>query len=258
MMKPINKGYGHHGMFDDVTVDPLALRDDLRRADERLLATAAALTPASLAAPSLLPDWSRGHVLSHLARNADSLTNLLTWARTGVETPAYPSPAARRAGIEAGAGRPLDVQLDDLRDASARFLAAVDTMPTEAWAFTYRPQHSRPQPGSAAYVVWRRLREVEVHHVDLGTPYGTADWPQAFTARLLRELITDRPRATGDDPVVSIVADGGPAAQIGTGTPAVTVTGPAHELAGWLAGRTPGSTLTVSPHGPLPTLSAWM
>ncbi|HEY1488161.1 MAG TPA: maleylpyruvate isomerase family mycothiol-dependent enzyme [Micromonosporaceae bacterium] len=247
-----------------MTVDPLALRDDLRRADDRLLATVAALTPESLAAPSLLPDWSRSHVLSHLARNADSLNNLLTWARTGVETPAYPSPAARAAGIEAGAGRPLGAQLDDLRDTSARFLAAVDTMPTEAWAFTYRPQHSRPQPGSAAYVVWRRLREVEVHHVDLGLAYGTKDWPAAFTARLLRELVIDRPRSTGDDPVVGIVAtDGtswqnGSSGQIGAGEPAVTVSGPAYELAGWLAGRTSGSSLTVSPHGPLPTLSAWM
>ena len=59
-----------------------------------------------LAAPSALPDWSRAHVVAHLARNADALLNLLTWARTGVETPMYPSREVRDADIEATAARP--------------------------------------------------------------------------------------------------------------------------------------------------------
>ena len=42
-------------------------------------------------APSLLPGWSRAHVLTHLARNADGMINLLLWARTGIVTPAYAS-----------------------------------------------------------------------------------------------------------------------------------------------------------------------
>ena len=46
---------------------------------------AAELDPGQVAGPSRLPGWSRGHVLSHLARNADALVNLLTWARTGIE-----------------------------------------------------------------------------------------------------------------------------------------------------------------------------
>ena len=49
----------------------------------------------------LLPGWTVGHVLTHVARNADAYTNLLTWARTGVETPAYASPEAREALLRA-------------------------------------------------------------------------------------------------------------------------------------------------------------
>ncbi|MCR8526173.1 maleylpyruvate isomerase N-terminal domain-containing protein, partial [Escherichia coli] len=49
------------------------------------------LSDDALEEPSRLPDWSRAHVVAHLARNADALGNLLTWARTGVETPMYPS-----------------------------------------------------------------------------------------------------------------------------------------------------------------------
>jgi maleylpyruvate isomerase len=252
-MKPINEEYGHGCMFDHVTSDPLALTEDLRRADDRLLETITGLTPESISEPSLLPGWTRGHVLSHLARNADALGNLLTWARTGVETRAYASPEARAAGIEAGAARPLTEQLADVSEASARFLAAAVDMPPEAWAYVFDAEQ-----GSAAKVVWRRLREVEVHHVDLGVGYTTKDWPDAFTARLLRGLVTERPRASGDDPIVAVSVDDGPSWQIGSGTPDVHVSGTAQDLAGWLAGRSPGTSLTVSPNGPLPPLSAWM
>ena len=60
----------------------------------------------AFAAPSALPGWSRAHVLSHVARNADAMMNLLYWARTGEETPAYVSREARDADIAAGARRP--------------------------------------------------------------------------------------------------------------------------------------------------------
>jgi maleylpyruvate isomerase len=234
--------------------DPLALSEDLRRADDRLHVTIAALDPALLSGPSLLPGWTRGHVLSHLARNADAMTNLLTWARTGVPTPAYPSPEARAAGIEAGAARPRDEQLADIRAAGDRFAAAVAEMPAEAWSVVFDERN-----GVAAKVVWRRLKEVEIHHVDLGAGYGTADWPESFTRRLLRELVTDRPRSDGTDPCLDVHAeDTAQKLRLGDGVPGITVSGPAHALAGWLSGRGTGSELTVSPPGPLPTLSAWL
>ena len=54
---------------------------------ERLFATALGrLTDEELDRPSLLPGWDRRHVLAHVARNADALRNLLTWAETGVKT----------------------------------------------------------------------------------------------------------------------------------------------------------------------------
>ncbi len=91
----------------------------LETSADNLAKTIADLDDAAVAAPSALPGWTRGHVLTHVARNADALVNLLTWARTGVETPAYPSREARDAGIEAGAGRPLREQVEDLRARAA-------------------------------------------------------------------------------------------------------------------------------------------
>src|SRR5579863_5967707 len=88
----------------------------LEGATERLVSTAAGLSDEQAREASLLPGWSRGHVLTHLARNADALRNLLVWARTGVVTPMYATPDERDENIEAGAGRPAAVLLADLTD----------------------------------------------------------------------------------------------------------------------------------------------
>ena len=49
----------------------------VRDATDRLLTAAAKLDNAGVTQPSRLPGWSRGHVLAHLARNADALVNVL-------------------------------------------------------------------------------------------------------------------------------------------------------------------------------------
>ncbi len=150
-----------------MTTDPLALLGEVDRATGRLLETAAELDPDP-GAPCMLPGWTRGHVLTHVARNADALGNLVTWARTGVVTPAYPSREHRKADIEAGSRRPWEVLLADVRDSSARFAEAAGGLSVDAWlAELDLPDGRHP----AAVVPWRRLREVEVHHVDLAAGY---------------------------------------------------------------------------------------
>ena len=71
----------------------------------RLLATVESLRDRDLTQDSVLPGWSLAHLLTHLARNADALGNLLVWARTGVETPMYQSITQRTADINLGATR---------------------------------------------------------------------------------------------------------------------------------------------------------
>jgi maleylpyruvate isomerase len=234
-----------------MTVDPLVLMTDVDRATERLVHTAEPLDPAVISAPSLLPGWTVGHVLTHVARNADAYTNLLTWARTGIETPAYPSPEARAAGIEAGAARPLAEQIEDIRTAHERFADAGAAMPAEAWTF-----HLPSTGQSAAAVPWARLREVEVHHVDLGVGYGPGDWSDAFALRLLREIVTGakddwppmilRPYGLEHPLIIGAADDSAP-----------TIGGPTRVLAAWLAGRADGAELTVAPDGELPTPARW-
>jgi maleylpyruvate isomerase len=236
-----------------VTVDPLVLMTEVDRATGRLLGTAAHLDDAALAAPSKLPGWTRGHVLTHVARNADAYTNLLTWARTGVETPGYATATARAEGIEAGAHRPVAEQLEDIRTAGERLSDAAAAMPPAAWSFVL------PATGlAAAAVPWARLREVEVHHTDLAAGYTADDWTEAFAQRLLREIVA---KVSAVPQVAGLVLRPdsiGHPLTIGDPVDAPTVGGPTRSVAAWLAGRGDGAGLAVSPDGPLPTPPKWM
>src|SRR5262250_2014395 len=98
-------------------------------ADGRLIASASVLTDDQMREPSLLPGWTRGHVLTHIARNADSLSNLLTWAMTGEETPQYESAQARDAQIDAGSGRPTEEIVADLSRSSEAFISRARELP---------------------------------------------------------------------------------------------------------------------------------
>jgi maleylpyruvate isomerase len=140
-----------------------------------------------LAADSNLPEWSRAHVVAHLARNADALVNLLTWARTGVETPMYPSRAVRDAGIDATAALPPAELRSDYVAASARLGSAIGTMPTQAWTAEVRSGQGTPIPASA--VPWMRAKEVWVHGTDLRACLTFADLPADFCAALVDDVL---------------------------------------------------------------------
>ena len=238
-----------------MTSDPLLLTGELDDAMTRLLRTVDTFDAADVAADSLLPGWTRGHVLTHLARNADGFVNLLTSARTGERIPMYASAATRTADIEAGAARPPAALLDDLRRSAERFTEAVAAMPVQAWAATVE---ARRGPWPAATLVWGRLREIEVHHVDLAAGYRPADWPEAFAQRLLHEVtagLADR----ADAPAMVLRFDGSRhESVVGDPAEAPTVTGPAAELAAWLIGRSAGEVLLVTPDGSLPTPPEWI
>ncbi|MEU1388926.1 MULTISPECIES: maleylpyruvate isomerase family mycothiol-dependent enzyme [unclassified Nonomuraea] len=227
-----------------MTVLP-AVQAELASATDRLLTTAASLSDADVAAPSLLPGWTRGHVLAHLSGNARSHLRLLAWARTGVETPQYRSPEARTAEIEAAAARPAARHLADLADSAARLAAAIRDLPAQAWPAPVRGM--RPPSHPAWYVLVRRLREVGMHHVDLGAGYGPHDWPETFVRRELHDLRRSWPydRST----VSEVILTGEPGQRwqnLGHG-PAVQ--GSPADMLAWLTGRSDGEGVTLVPAG---------
>jgi maleylpyruvate isomerase len=170
------------------------LCDQIDDATQRLLGTARVLTEPDLRQPSLLPGWTRAHVLAHLARNADMMRNLLAGARSGQERPGYASPQAREAGIEDGARLGAKELVDDLAGSAMALRTVMKGLPDGAWQFPVRVPDSGPFP--AEQLLTRRLVEVELHHCDLGAGYGPGDWPPAFATmqlpKPLRSLRRDR------------------------------------------------------------------
>jgi maleylpyruvate isomerase len=161
-------------------VDP-SLKDLTAQIDDAtslLLETASRLTDEQVRQPSLLPGWTRGHVLTHLARGADALRNLLDGVRTGVPRAAYESQQARDADIEAGSGRSAAELTADLRQSALAWRAAVDAIHGEAWATPVSTPDGKLIP--ASQLVIRRLVEIELHHVDLDAGYYPSDWPTTF------------------------------------------------------------------------------
>ncbi|MET9437474.1 maleylpyruvate isomerase family mycothiol-dependent enzyme [Streptomyces sp. NPDC006551] len=225
-------------------IDPVRDLASVREATDRLLDAAASWDNATVAQPSRLPGWSRGHLLAHLARNADALVNVLQGR------PMYASAEARDADIERDAVRPLDVQLDDVRATAERF-DAVGREPAD-WDRIVELRNGVTD--RAARVPFRRWVEVALHHVDLGVGYELEDLPEEF---VLREIDFLAERFTGhkDVPSTGIRSEGGQVWTTGGGAEGgpVTVSGPAPEVLGWLAGRRDGSALKAE-GGPLPQL----
>jgi maleylpyruvate isomerase len=228
--------------------------DTVAEATARLLDTIRGLDEHAVTGPSALPGWTRGHVLAHLARNADSLVNLLLWAHTDVEIPQYASAFLRDHDIEAGAARPLTEHLADNEAAATRFLALARSLTDDAWRAQVRTRQGRPIP--ATEVRWMRLQEVEIHHVDLNANYHPSDWPASFVARILSQVTADLTRLTADTPLEPFTlraTDSDYTATIGSPPATHTISGPSKSLAAWLIGRSTGSDLT----GDLPSLPAW-
>ena len=213
----------------------------------------------AFAAPSGLPDWTRAHVLTHIARNADAMVNLLHWARNGTPTPAYASPEQRDADIATGAKRsPAEIR-DDVIASSDRLAAVVRDMPASAWSAVVEGPKGGAMPASE--VLWLRAREVWIHAVDLDIGAWFTDLPRP----MLHELLDDATQTLGARPEfprlllvptdeqrtwsVREDADEGELTE---------VRGPVAELAAWLLGRSKGRSLRTA-QGTRPTaLPPWI
>ncbi|MGH3830420.1 MAG: maleylpyruvate isomerase family mycothiol-dependent enzyme [Pseudonocardiaceae bacterium] len=226
-------------------------------ADAQALFEQTVMELADLRVPSRLPGWTRGHVVTHVARNAEGLGRLLTWARTGIETPMYPSVQQRDADIEAGSGRGRTEQLDDLRRAAAAFAAAAGELSSTDWEATVRTRHGS-LPASA--VPWVRVRELWLHLVDLdamglGAAVEIDSIPEDIATALVRDLASWMHTRVSTRVVLQL--PGGTQTSFGPeDSVPVEVSGPVRELAGWLTGRCGGQALNA-PDG-LPELPSWL
>src|SRR6478609_6327895 len=161
--------------------------------DETLLATTryqhslTVLDDESVRRPSLLPGWSRAHVVAHLSRNADAFTRVLEQAGAGEPASMYDAQDARNHDIERTVEK-LDLAglLRDAERSSRRLEQAWRRYDGPADA-TYARLHDGAETFPIGTVGPRRRAEVEIHHADLGTGYLPAGWPTDFSTSLVTQ-----------------------------------------------------------------------
>ncbi|GAA4846018.1 maleylpyruvate isomerase family mycothiol-dependent enzyme [Luteimicrobium xylanilyticum] len=184
------------------------------------------LEPLDPAAPTRLPGWTVGHLLTHLARNADGTARMAVAAAIGVTTEKYVGGAAgREAEIELGAGRDWAALLADVEVSAVACDVTLSALPDEVWAGEVSTPH---ETYPAMRLLMSRWREVEVHRLDLGGDHHSGQWPGDFARTFLPDELALLPTRAPGVAVPDGIAD--------------------HEVLAWLLGR----------GGPdLPELPAW-
>jgi maleylpyruvate isomerase len=183
----------------------------VRAAHQSLLADLAVETDPT--APSLLEGWSVGHVLSHLARNADSVTRRLEAAGRGEHTLQYAGgPEGRAEEIEAGARRPYDLLVADVASSAAQLESVAAGL--EPWCWSVESSSVSGLLQDAATVLARREREVVIHHSDLGRGFGVERWPAELVAELEVELLRGLPDRSTPRGIVAWLTGRGPAPEL--------------------------------------------
>lgn len=214
------------------------------------------LGDGELSGDSLLPGWSRRHVVAHVGYNARALSRLVEWAATGVEHPMYPSPEFRDQEIRFGATL-SPTALRNLFDHSAVHLNVEwRDLPSESWETRVRTAQGRSVP--ARETVWLRTREVWVHAVDLANGAGFEDIPVPVLRRLLDDITASwRTRGTDQGLRIEVPLDEGLLIRGDLVTPhARLVTGDLPAITAWASGR--GSDGVSSPGGFLMDAPPWI
>lgn len=153
---------------------PVASLGACRSSHRQLLEALAPLTDDDVRSPTLLPRYSRGHVITHLANKTRAQAVIFGGPAAGEIRRLHPDGYDPDLAADAGAGRTAAELGADLAQAFVLLEAAWDALDDTMWD---RLGIMMAGPRTMAEVVTHHLRNVEVHHVDLDIGYRPADWP---------------------------------------------------------------------------------
>jgi len=211
------------------------------------------LSNEDVAANSLLPDWSRGHVLSHLANNARGLSNLIEWALTGVQKNMYVSVEQRAIDIENDATRSGNEIIADFLEQSKIFASNLDRLMVgpllSEEVVLGNGSHVHPYEMTTL-----RERELLVHLVDLGLEYKANDWTFDFSIKTLKSVSAGKRKESVKYRLLIAGDHTWTMDQNGM----VDIFGTPQSLAAWLMGREPDDTLVTSDGSTLGKPPLWL
>ena len=228
----------------------------LVEAGQRLVRSVDGLTGDDWHAPSGLPDWTRAHVVAHLALNGEALGDVLTGVVEGDPVPMYETQDARDDDIAQLAGADPAELRERLLASTVTFPEAVQAVPPDAWEGRFERTRGGPTLPLAA-VPLMRLREIEIHHVDLAVGYSPDNWPDGFAEDLVDGMVKRQQRDSAEDGFLVRPLDADRTWQVGApDDEPLVVTGPVRHLGWWMTGRPPSEQVTSS-RGELPAIGGW-
>lgn len=221
----------------------------LRSAAQDLVQDVDGLDDSDMAGATLLPDWDRAMLVTHVAARSEGVLRAVQAAERGEVGQVYPGGRpARDAGIEAGRGRPADELKDRLRRGTSQLQAALERAPESVW----RAKALHGQEVDIANLVTSQVREVLVHHVDLQVGYGPRQWPTPWVVEEMDLCMLDLPaRLPAGVATVLEATDIGQRWVAGSGDE-LDISGDLVDLFTWLIGR--ASTV---PGQEVPALRPW-
>lgn len=227
--------------------------DHLHEAGQRLVRGVDGLRGEAWHGPSLLPGWSRAHVVAHLALNGEALRDVLLGVVEGRPVPMYRSQEARDADIADLSGADHAELRERLMASTTGFTEVVPQVPEDAWDGRFERVPDGPTLPVGA-VPLMRVRELEIHHVDLDVGYSPDAWPPGFADVVISGMVTRLDPSPGFR-VAPLDSDR--TWEVGDADEeACVVTGPAAQVAWWLTGRPAGQQVSCS-RGELPRIGAW-
>lgn len=208
--------------FDATTINRQV--EGLAASHQLLLERLGNLTDDMVARPSLLPEWTVGHVLAHIAHQGDSISRLFRAAELGEMVDQYEGGfAARVAAIERDASLSADEHVAGVRRSIYALEGAIASA-REGWYGSARMVSAIEVP--VTDLPLRRWREVEVHMGDLGLAELQCVGPDSWSLDYVRHdlsVMTMQWKSRGSMGLTDLPS------QIRTQSPAVRL--------GWLMGR---------------------
>ncbi|MGL5406102.1 MAG: maleylpyruvate isomerase family mycothiol-dependent enzyme [Propionibacteriaceae bacterium] len=216
------------------------LRSRILEATQRLLGATISITDEQWQQPTLLPGWTRAHVATHLASNADSLSQLIDQICDGIPNPCYQ--LASLDDLERGSERQaleLQIALDTATNNLSKNSLRLDN--AQSQVLVTLPDGNRIKTKDLPLA---HLFEVEIHHVDLNIGYTIDDIPNQVAYWILlwasQKLANDYPELS-----VQLAPMGAPQIELGK-FPHESLAGSPQALLGWATGRLSKHSLTGS------------